>query len=98
MGLCLSLVHEGVLDLKALLSKMTSNPARLLGLPYGTLDAGKTADLIVFSDSAEWTVDRSAFVSKGRNTPFHGWKLKGRNLMTMVGGRVVYSDLERKGN
>lgn len=98
LGLSLSLVHEGVLDLKALLSKMTSNPARLLGLPYGTLDAGKTADLIVFSDSAEWTVDRSAFVSKGRNTPFHGWKLKGRNLMTMVGGRVVYSDLERKGN
>jgi dihydroorotase len=93
LALSLSLVHEGVLDLTALLSKMTVNPARLLGLPYGALVPGKPADLIVFSDSAEWTVDRGAFLSKGRNTPFHGWRLKGRNLVTIVGGKIVYSEL-----
>ncbi len=93
LALSLSLVREGVLDLTALLAKMTVSPARLLGLPYGALAPGKPADLIVFSDSAEWTVDRGAFLSKGRNTPFHGWKLKGRNLVTIVAGKVVYSEL-----
>ena len=93
LALSLSLVHEGVLSLTALLAKMTVNPARLLGLPYGGLAPGKPADLIVFSDSAEWTVDKGAFLSKGRNTPFHGWRLKGRNLVTIVAGKVVYSEL-----
>ena len=93
LALSLSLVHEGVLSLTALLAKMTVNPARLLGLPYGELAPGKPADLIVFSDSAEWTVDREAFLSKGRNTPFHGWRLKGKNLVTIVSGKVVYSEL-----
>jgi dihydroorotase len=75
---------------------MTVNPARLLGLPYGELTPGKVADIIIFSDSAEWTVDKKAFISKGKNTPFHGAKLKGKNLMTMVGGKIVYSDPEFK--
>jgi dihydroorotase len=92
LALSLSLVHEGVLDLKHLLNKMTVNPARLLGLPYGQLAPGKAADLIVFNDSVEWTVDKRNFISKGKNTPFDGFKLKGKNLLTMVGGNVVYSD------
>jgi dihydroorotase len=94
LGLSLDLVHEGILDLRGLLMKMTVNPARLLGLPYGELAPGKVADIVIFSDSAEWTVDKKAFVSKGKNTPFHGAKLKGKNLMTMVGGKIVYSDPE----
>jgi dihydroorotase len=86
-------VHDGVLDLPGLLAKMTVNPARLLNVPYGTLAEGGPADLIVFSDEAEWTVDKNAFLSKGRNTPFHGAKLKGMNLATIMGGRIVYSAL-----
>ncbi len=71
---------------------MTINPARLLNLPYGELSRGKAADLIIFSDQAEWTVDKNNFLSKGKNTPFQGFKLKGKNLLTMVDGKVVYSD------
>jgi dihydroorotase len=93
-ALSLGLVHEGVLDLKGLLTKMTVNPARLLNLPYGELAPGKEADLIVFSDTAEWTVDKRNFLSKGKNTPFDGFTLKGKNLLTMVGGKIVYSDPE----
>jgi dihydroorotase len=93
LGLSLALVHEGVLDLMGLLAKMTVNPARLLNVPYGVLTPGSSADLIIFSDTAEWTVNRDAFVSKGKNTPFHGVTLKGRNLVTIVGGRIVYNGL-----
>jgi dihydroorotase len=93
LGLSLALVHEGVLDLMGLLAKMTVNPARLLNVPYGVLAPGSSADLIIFSDTAEWTVNRDAFVSKGKNTPFHGVTLKGRNLVTIVGGRIVYNGL-----
>jgi dihydroorotase len=91
-ALSLALVHEGVLDLKGLLTKMTVNPARLLNLPYGELAPGKEADLIVFSDTAEWTVDKRNFLSKGKNTPFDGFTLKGKNLLTMVGGKITYTD------
>jgi dihydroorotase len=96
-ALSLALVHEGVFDLKGLLTKMTVNPARLLGLPYGELAPGKAADLIIFSDTAEWTVDKRAFASKGKNTPFDGFRLRGKNLLTMVGGRIVFTDPEFKG-
>jgi dihydroorotase len=91
LALALGLVHEGVLSLRDLLEKMTVNPARLLGLPYGELFVGGPADLIVFTDAVEWTVDRRDFLSKGKNTPFEGFKLKGKNLLTMVGGKIVYS-------
>ncbi|HOE18143.1 MAG TPA: dihydroorotase [Syntrophorhabdaceae bacterium] len=91
-ALSLALVHEGVLTLKELLGKFTVNPARLLNIPYGTLAPGSTADLIVFNPSIEWTVDAAQFLSKGRNTPFSGWKLKGKNLLTIAGGKIAYRD------
>lgn len=91
-ALSLALVHEGVLTLKELLGKFTVNPARLLNIPYGTLAPGSTADLIVFNPGIEWTVDAAQFLSKGRNTPFSGWKLKGKNLLTIAGGRIAYRD------
>lgn len=90
LPLCLALVQEGVLDLPGLLTKMTVNPAKLLNLPYGSLTEGAPADLIVFSDNAEWVVEKKNFLSKGKNTPFEGFKMRGKNLLTMVGGKVVY--------
>ena len=94
LALSLGLVEEGLLDLKGLLRKMTVNPARLLHLPLGHVALGAPADLIVFSDRAEWTVDKAAFLSKGKNTPFDGRKVRGKNLMTIVAGRIVYTDPE----
>jgi dihydroorotase len=92
LALSLGLVHAGILTLKELLRKLTENPARLLKLPYGTLQEGSIADLIIFDPNAEWVVDKKQFASKGKNTPFHGWTLKGRNLLTVVGGNIVYRD------
>ena len=92
LSLSLQLVHEGVLTLNDLLKKFTVNPAKLLKLPYGQLAPDSIADLIIFNLDIEWVVDKNTFVSKGKNTPFHGWKLKGKNLFTMVDGRIVYRD------
>ena len=92
LALSLGLVREGILTLKELLRKFTQNPARLLKLPYGTLRQGSIADLIIFDPNAEWVVDKKQFASKGKNTPFHGWTLKGRNLLTVVGGNIVFRD------
>ncbi len=92
LGLSLALVHEGVLSLKTLLKKFTENPAKLLKLPYGELTPGSPADVIIFNPDFEWTVDKNAFASKGKNTPFHGWNLKGKTLLTIVDGKIVYKD------
>ncbi|MCX5817413.1 MAG: dihydroorotase [Proteobacteria bacterium] len=91
-GLSLALVHEGVLSMKTLLKKFTENPAKLLKLPHGELTPGSPADIIIFNPDLEWTVDRNTFASKGKNTPFHGWNLKGKNLLTIVDGKIVYRD------
>jgi dihydroorotase len=92
LALSLRLVHEGILTLPHLVQKFTEMPARLLNLPQGQLAPGALADLIIFDPLREWTVDPGDFLSKGKNTPFHGWKLKGTNLLTLVGGRVLYQD------
>lgn len=88
------LVHPGVISLSELVKRMSANQAGLLGLAYGTLRPGSAADVTVIDPDMEWKVDRRAFYSMGRNTPFDGYKLKGRAVLTMVEGRVVW-DLER---
>lgn len=85
-----ALVDEGVLPLEAAVSKLTTEPARVFGLPTGTLAPGADADLVLVDPDAAWTVDPLRFRSKSRNTPFAGWKVKGRVRMTMVGGRIVH--------
>jgi len=96
-ALSLALVREGVLTLPELLRKFTANPAKLLGIPYGQVAPGKIADLIIFNMDAAWKVDRNSFLSKGKNSPFHGWSLKGKNLLTIVDGKIVYKDKSFKG-
>ncbi len=90
VGLGLRLVHAGVLTLTRLVALFSTNPARLLGLPGGTLTVGAPADLTVLHLHSPWTVDVDRFRSKSRNSPFHGWQLPGRAVMTVVGGKVVY--------
>ena len=88
---CETLLHRHhVIDLPAMIAMLTINPARLLGLDRGTLAAGKPADVTLLDPDREWLVDKNAFASKGRNTPFHGWKLRGRAVRTIVGGRTVW--------
>ena len=92
----MALVHEGVLSMSMLIKKFTENPAKLLNLPYGGLAHGDAADIIVFDPDYEWTVDKNNFVSKGKNTPFNGWRLKGKNLLTIVDGKMAYKDARFK--
>ncbi len=85
------LVHKGVITLRRFAELMSLNPARLLGLPAkGRIAEGADADLTLLNLAKDVVVDKAAFESKSRNTPFHGWKLKGQAVMTIVGGRVVY--------
>ena len=86
-----NLVASGHIDFSTLVDKMSCAPARLFGLPGGTLTKGTIADVTVFDPGAEWEVDPSKFLTKGRNTPYAGMRLKGRAKCTIVGGRLVYS-------
>ncbi len=90
LALTLRLVEEGTLSLEQAVRCLTSKPARLLGLPGGTLAPGASADIVVVDRAREWVVDPEQFYSKGRNTPFGGWWLRGRVMMTFVGGRIRY--------
>jgi dihydroorotase len=88
--LTLTLVEEGVLTLEAAVAKLTTEPARAFGLTKGTLEPGADADVVITNLQEGWEVDPGRFRSKSRNTPFAGWKVKGRVTTTIVGGRVVY--------
>lgn len=92
LALSLALVHEGVLTLPELIDKMTLQPARILRLPQGTLADGADADITVIDLGRTWDVDRTLFRSRGRNTPFHGQTLRGKAVLTIVGGAIRYRD------
>lgn len=86
------LVDKGVLTPLQMVEKMSYNPAQILGLKEkGSVSPGKIADLVVFDPTAEYKIDKNTFLSKGRNTPFHGYPVKGEVRYTIVDGRVVYS-------
>jgi dihydroorotase len=89
-SLTMGLVEEGVLSLEQAVEKLTSAPAAAFGLKKGTLAVGADADVVIVDQQAQWVVDPGKFRSKSRNTPFVGWKVKGRVLTTIVGGRVVF--------
>jgi len=84
-------VLGNIISLRRFIELLSTNPARLLGLTNkGKLAVGADADLTLLDLGAEAVVDRDKFESKSRNSPFHGWKLKGAAVMTVVGGKVVF--------
>jgi len=86
------LVHPGHLSEVQAIGKLTVNPARILGIPRGTLSPGSEADIVVIDPSKEWTVTSEGLASKSKNCPFLGWRLRGKAVTTIVGGQVVYSE------
>jgi dihydroorotase len=90
----MSLVHEGKIDLTLLLSKLTCEPAKVIGRngELGTLKAGAPANITILDPDREWTVDSRNFASKGKNTPYDGYKFKGKVMATISGGKLVYTD------
>jgi dihydroorotase len=89
-----ALVHPGIITLAQAIERMSSNPARILGLPGGSLTAGNPADITVIDLDKKWMVDPHTFASKGRNTPFKGWRLRGKAYATIVRGEVVMREGE----
>ena len=91
LGLAITeLVATRLLTLPELVARMSTMPARIFGLPGGTLAPGAPADVTVFDPAAEWTVRPQEFLSKSRNTPFGGRRLTGRATVTIVRGQVVF--------
>lgn len=89
LGLAVTqLVEQKVLTLSQMVERMSCAPARAFSLPGGTLRKGSIADVTVFDPEREWTVDRTKFVSKSRNTPFNGMTLRGAPELTIVDGHV----------
>jgi dihydroorotase len=91
VSLGLKLVQEGVISIKDLIEKMSSAPARILGLASG-LQTGRPADVTIIDPDVAYVVDVNKFESLSRNCPFDGWLLKGKPVLTMVGGRIVYEE------
>lgn len=91
LSLGLKLVHDGWITLERLVETMSKNPARILGIKNG-ITVGFPADMTVIDMDLPYTVDSSRFKSLSRNTPFDGWNLKGKAVLTMVAGKVVYRD------
>jgi dihydroorotase len=89
VSLGLKLVQEGVISITDLIEKMSTAPARILGLDSG-LQPGRSADITIIDPDVAYAVDVNQFQSLSRNCPFDGWRLKGRPVMTMVAGRIVY--------
>ena len=91
VSISLTLVEDKVMTLTHLIEKMSTNPARILGLEIG-LRIGKTADITIIDPEQHFQIDSEKFQSLSRNTPFDGWKVKGKAVCTVVDGKVVYID------
>ncbi len=84
------LIEPGHLTWPELIAKLTVNPARLLGVPKGSLAPGSDADVTIIDPDVAWKIDPTRFRSKSRNCPFAGWDVKGRAVMAIVAGEIRY--------
>jgi dihydroorotase len=91
VSLALKLVEDGVIPMTVLVEKMSTNPARILGLKNGLL-IGRPADITIIDPERSYRVNADNFRSLSRNTPFNGWDMKGKAVLTMVEGKIVYRD------
>jgi dihydroorotase len=90
----MSLVHNGELSPSQLISKLTCQPAKVIGKTdeLGTLKIGAPASITMFDPDQEWIVNSRDFASKGKNTPYDGCKFKGKVMATIANGKIAYID------
>ena len=91
LPLSLKLVDEKILSMGDVIKKLTSTPADIFNLKAGSLSLGNEADILIFNPNLEYSIDISKFHSKSKNSPFDGWKVKGKVIRTLVKGKTVYS-------
>lgn len=87
-----NLVKKGYITPLQMAAKMSYNPAQVLGSDKGTLNEKAVADITIIDPDAEYTIDKNTFQSKGKNTPFDGYKVNGKVLYTILGGKIVYEN------
>jgi dihydroorotase len=85
-----ALIHSGLMDWPELLAKLTVNPANLIDPTLGRLQENAPGDIAIIDPNKRWTVNVNKFASKARNCPYHGWRLKGRPIATIVGGEIKF--------
>jgi dihydroorotase len=93
LPLTLRLVHAGHLSLLEAIARLSTNPARILHLRIPSIQTGQKADLTIIDPDRKFIVDVQKFQSISKNSPFHGWELKGKAVMTIINGRIVFDDL-----
>ena len=91
LPLSLKLVDEKILSMGDVIKKLTSAPADIFNLKAGSLSLGNEADILIFNPNLEYSIDISKFHSKSKNSPFDGWKVKGKVIHTLVKGKTAYS-------
>ena len=91
LPLSLKLVDEKILSMGDVIKKLTSTPANIFNLKAGSLSLGNEADILIFNPNLEYSIDISKFHSKSKNSPFDGWKVKGKVIHTLVKGKTAYS-------
>ena len=92
LPLSLALVRDGIIDPIRLIQLMSCNPARILGVAGGSLRVGEIADVTVINPEKKFTFSAEKSLSKGKNTPFDGWNLQGKAIMTLVAGKMTHMD------
>jgi dihydroorotase len=97
LPLSLRLVEDGVMSLADVIARLSYQPARLLGINSGTLSVGTAADVCLFNPDEAWELIPEQMQSRGRNTPFTGWQFKGRAVMTILDGKIVFEREHLKG-
>lgn len=91
--LALRLIQEGIIDEKRLVELLATNPAAIIGVSVGSMAKDGRADITVIDPQREFTYTRDMIVSKSKNSPFIDWQFKGKAVMTIVNGRIIYNDL-----
>jgi dihydroorotase len=84
------LVHSGRIPVRRAIELLSTNAARVMRLPGGTLEDGAPADITIVDPDRSATIESAALKSRSKNTPFDGWTLRGSVMMTIVGGRLAY--------
>ena len=86
-----ALIEPGIIDWPGLIRLITESPAKIIAVDKGTMTEGKQADVTIIDPDIEYKIDVNTFHSKSRNCPYHGWKVKGKAIMTIVGGEIRFS-------
>jgi len=91
LPLTLKMVDEKVITLQKAVDLLTQQPCRLFNLDKGNLGVGKDADIVIFNPKTQYTIEPEKFKSRSKNSPYKGWKVRGKVLHTLVAGKTVYS-------